>query len=108
MTPLADRLARVRLSPAQLQTALAACVALSLAALIGVVWLVLTRADIARAEARRAVQEAAAVRAEADAADCALIDVLRVHPGDPPRVTRGGQLMAERVEAAYRARRCTE
>lgn len=103
---LGDQLARVRMSPGQLQTAMALCIVVSLGAFL-IAWAGFSsRVDVARTEARRAVEESAATRALIDAADCGLLDAIRVLPGDPPRQTASGQLMAERAEKAAQVRGC--
>jgi hypothetical protein len=37
---------------------------------------------------------------------CELIDVQRIHSGDPPRTTAAGRVAAERAERAFKAYDC--
>ncbi|MCM3884172.1 hypothetical protein [Frankia sp. R82] len=101
-----DRLARVRLSPAQIQVAVVLCVILSVGSLSIAFEAFSSRVDVAREQAQHAVEQATATQQRVEAADCGLLDLLRTRPGDPPRTTAAGQLLAARADAAYIARGC--
>lgn len=109
-----------RLDPTRLGRLILLIGAVSAAALAGtVVSIVLilvqfsTRAEVAERIAARAVADVAAQQQElarateaTRLADCALIDLFRVRPGDPLPEPGRGELVATRVANAYTARHC--
>lgn len=65
-----------------------------------------TQSEVAQRESSRALAKAEQSLAVQNLADCALMDLFRVRPGDSPPTTPRGQEQAARIEAAYLARGC--
>lgn len=110
---LVDQLARVRLSPGQIQVAVVLCVILSVGSISIALASFSTRVDVADERSARAtagleqlVEKVAAQQVASDQSTCRILALGRRKPGEPPPSTALGAARSAQYEAEYRRRGC--